>query len=327
MSTEQKNLPTYAELLERRDAPPGSAWGLFGENDHIGTINLLSRETALRGCSLVRRGQVFNLDYQLNAFRPPTSPFRKELEHTVVTRYDGHVLDDFVNNFFLQGSSQIDGLRHHSHRPHGFYNNVPAESIRAGSQALGVQHVAQKGIVGRGVLLDVERFLAGKGKSLDLWEPTAISLEDLKETARSQGVTFETGDILLMHTGWARRYLEELTPGEQAGLIEERKFCGVEQSREMLAWIWDHHFSVVASDTAAVEVMPSASHSPFEGNVRKMMHPDLIALLGVCLGELWRLDELADSCAADGVYEFMVVAKPLNLTGGVGSPPNAMAIK
>ena len=99
------------------------------------------------------------------------------------------------------------------------------------------------------------------------------------------------------------------------------------QSRETLAWIWDHHVSVVASDTVAVEVMPSVRDSPFHDNVGRMMHPDLIALLGVHLGELWKLHELAEDCAADGVYEFLVTAKPLNLLGGVGSPPNALALK
>jgi hypothetical protein len=58
-----------------------------------------------------------------------------------------------------------------------------------------------------------------------------------------------------------------------------------------------------------------------------MLHWPLIALLGMHLGELWRLDELADECAADGRYEFMLVAKPLNLLGGFGSPANAVAIR
>jgi hypothetical protein len=58
-----------------------------------------------------------------------------------------------------------------------------------------------------------------------------------------------------------------------------------------------------------------------------MMHQQLIALLGMAIGELWRLDELAEDCARDGIYEFLVVSKPLNLVGGVGSPANAVAIK
>jgi hypothetical protein len=57
------------------------------------------------------------------------------------------------------------------------------------------------------------------------------------------------------------------------------------------------------------------------------MHPQLIALLGMVVGELWRLDELAADCAGDGIYEFLLVVKPLNVVGGVGSPPNATAVK
>src|SRR5688500_6801253 len=95
----------------------------------------------------------------------------------------------------------------------------------------------------------------------------------------------------------------------------------------MLAWLWDNHCSVIATDTVAVEVIPSRESSPFDDNVMQMMHPEMIALLGMWLGELWKLDALAADCVADGVYECMVVAKPLNLVGGVGSPPNATAIK
>jgi hypothetical protein len=58
-----------------------------------------------------------------------------------------------------------------------------------------------------------------------------------------------------------------------------------------------------------------------------MMHRPLIALLGLLLGECWKLDELAAACAADGKYEFLLTAKPLNLIGGVGSPANALAVK
>jgi hypothetical protein len=57
------------------------------------------------------------------------------------------------------------------------------------------------------------------------------------------------------------------------------------------------------------------------------MHWRLIPLLGLPIGELWDLDALAAACAADGVYEFFFTSAPLNVLGGVGSPPNALAIK
>jgi len=320
-------LPSYAELLHRRDAPPGSSWGLFGPGDELGTLNLLGPDQAREAAALVRRGAVFNLDYEVNAFSPPVSPNRRAARHTMLSRHDGCVRDDRLDDFYLQVSSQIDGLRHHRHAIHGFYGGVPDEVVEVGSPTLGMQHVAAKGIVGRGVLLDVARHLAAHGRPLDLSRGEPISTSTLDEVAEAQGVELRAGDILLIHTGWAHHAVTELGAEERAGLSTDRQFCGLEQSRETLAWIWDHHVSVLASDTVAVEVMPSVEGSPFRDNVAGMMHPDLIALLGVHLGELWKLDELAEDCASDGVFEVLVTAKPLNLVGGVGSPPNALAIK
>ena len=91
-----------------------------------------------------------------------------------------------------------------------------------------------------------------------------------------------------------------------------------------------------ASDNAGFEAIPSVAESPFVSMRDKvagadpihagLMHPTLIALMGLCLGELWDLEALAADCATTGVYECMVSCKPLNITGGVGSPANAIAI-
>lgn len=320
-------LPAYDDLMKREDAPPGSAWGLFGQDDQIGTVNLLDAEAVRNAAQLVRRGATFNLDYELDAFQPAISPFRKNHQHVVNSRHDGQVRDDFVTDFYMQASSQIDGLRHHRHSVYGSYGGIPDSEISSGSSALGIQHVAQHGIVGRGVLLDVARYLKERGRPIDLKAGHAITVADLEGAAQAQGVTFRTGDILLLHTDWARHFLEEIDQEERLRIIREKTYCGLLQSRETMAWIWDRHFSVVASDTVAVEVRPVSANSPFTNNIEKMMHPDLIALLGISLGELWKLDTLAADCAADGAYECMVIAKPLNLVGGVGSPANAVALK
>ncbi len=321
------SMPSYAELLARKDAPPGSAWGLFGPDDQIGTVNLLDAEAVRNAASLVRKGATFNLDYELDAFQPAISPFRKTHQHVVNTRQNGQIRDDFVTDFYMQASSQIDGLRHHRHSVHGSYSGISDDDIAVGSRALGIQHVAQHGIVGRGVLLDVGKYLMDHGRPIDLRAGHAITVDDLDSAARAQGVTFQRGDVLLLHTDWARHFLKDIDQEERMRIVKQRTYCGLLQSRDTIAWIWDHHFSVVASDTVAVEVRPVPAGSPFTHNVEGMMHPDLIALLGVSLGELWKLDELAADCAADGVYECMLTAKPLNLVGGVGSPANAMALK
>ena len=119
-----------------------------------------------------------------------------------------HHRDDCIDSFYLQSGSQIDGLRHFRHPVHGFYNNVPDTDIRASQPRLGVNRMAERGIVGRGVLIDVERFLARQGKRLDYdgGEPIPVSIVD--EIAAEQGVGFRSGDILLLRTGWMKHYFE-----------------------------------------------------------------------------------------------------------------------
>src|SRR5688572_8826902 len=113
MKPMSNELPAYAELLSRPDFPPGSAWGLFGADEQLGTLNFLDERTTLRAREAIRQGKSFNLDYELTAFDPPMSPNRRPLQHQVLSRHGGNVRDDFVNEFYLQVSSQIDGLRHH----------------------------------------------------------------------------------------------------------------------------------------------------------------------------------------------------------------------
>ena len=49
--------------------------------------------------------------------------------------------------------------------------------------------------------------------------------------------------------------------------------------------------------------------------------------MGLAIGEIFDLDTLANDCAADGRYTFMLAATPLPITGAVGSPVAPVAIK
>ncbi len=95
---------------------------------------------------------------------------------------------------------------------------------------------------------------------------------------------------------------------------------GLAPTTEMAAFLWDLHVAAVAADNPALEAYPPATDDDF-------LHRTLIPLLGIPIGELWYLDDLANDCADDGVYEFMLTSAPLHMPGGVGSPPNALAIK
>jgi kynurenine formamidase len=306
-------LPTYAQLRSRTDAPPGTSWGLFGSDDQLGTLNLLTPERALGSAALVQTGQVFSLNW--NVELPDPSPFRKPpIRHQVGIGSVGR--DDWMDRFYLQGSSQWDGLRHIAHPRHGFYNGVAAERVdEPTSDTLGIHVVARRGIVGRGVLLDVARHARFRAD-----EEIAITADMLDDVAASQGVAVEPGDVLLVRTGWTGWY---------AGLSqEERDAVGMTKPQPGLApvertveWLWDRHVAAVAADNLALETMPLH----FEEG--RCLHFWLIPCLGMPIGELWWLDDLATACAADGRWAFQLVSAPLNVRGGVGSPPNALAIR
>jgi kynurenine formamidase len=325
----------YRELLAREDAPPGSSWGLFGPADQLGTLNFIGPSEVAYATSLVQEGAVFDLDYPLNTFVPSIAGTRPATEHHIFANNPNH-RDDWIDRFYLQSTSQIDGLRHMRHPLHGFYNGVPDELIVADGPDLGIQLVARRGVATRGILLDLPRYYAAIGRPFDVTTNHPVTVDDLEGAAALHGLTFRRGDVVLMRTGWAGHYLA-LSADEQAYLRSHWGSPGIEQTHRMLEFLWDNGVAMFASDNAGVEAFPVDPHSEFVNpseplpergpSHNGMIHRELIALLGLFLGELWRLDDLAAACAADGRYEFLLTAKPLAVTGGVGSPPNAMAIR
>jgi len=325
---------SYRELMRRTDAPPGSAWGLHGSNDQIGTINFITPESVKHAASLVRKGMTFNLDCALDAF---TLPHRPKIKHVIHGKEQHFTRDDYVDNFYLQSSTQVDGLRHFRHPVHGFYNFTRAEDVKVGAGRLGIEHYAERAIAGRGVLLDIERYLASNDKTLDLENGEAFGIDLLEAVAKAENVSFRPGDILMLRTGWLNAYFHKFDQTQRGRLAARIAAPGLAQSHESLEWLWDHQFSIIAADTPGFEAVPPVPTSPFpellkgvdglSPRMAAMMHPFLIAMLGFCLGELWNLDGLAQDCAADGAYDMMVTVKPLNLPGGVGSPANVIAIK
>jgi len=327
-------LPTYRDLLARTDAPSGSGWGVFGSGDQLGTLNHITPEVTRAAAELVHDGRVFNLDYPINAFVPSIAGTRPATEHHIFSNNPNH-RDDWLDSFYLQSTSQIDGLRHMRHPEHGFYGGVQDDEIEVGKPALGMQLMAEKGIATRGVLIDVAAYYAAAGRAYTGAERFAITADDLAAAAQRQGTEFRSGDVLIVHTGWSAKYLGRDDAGRTA--MRTAGSPGLFQSDETLEFLWDHRFAMVASDNAGVEMFPVNPDSgwmyadeplPGRGPTHNgMMHRPLIALFGMPLGECWKLDDLAADCASDGRYDFLLTAKPLNLIGGVGSPPNAMAIK
>lgn len=318
-------LPRYTDLPVKSGAPAGSAWGLWGNDDQLGCLNLLTPERTIAAARLVRTGAVFPLNLRIDLPDPPLFG-RGRVKQTIVGG-GGAGRDDYLDNFWPQASSQWDSLRHVRHMQDGWYNGVADEEILEGGGKLGIENIARRGIAGRGVLLDVGRHLREEGRALDHASSAVITPADLEACRARQNVEIRTGDILLVHTGWLRWYVNETTPGQReemaGGTPNQRNLRapGLGPPLAMAEYLWDLHVAAVAADNPALEAWPP------ERTPTGFMHFKLIPHFGMPIGELWWLADLADACAADGVYEFFFTSAPLNVPGGVGSPPNALAIK
>jgi kynurenine formamidase len=319
MTTE--NLPRYRDLPVRPGKPPGSAWGLFGDDDNAGLLNLLTPERTAAAARLVERGALFSLNWALELPDPPLFG-RGAVRQTVFGR-TATGRDDVYDNFFPQASSQWDALCHVGHPDYGFYNGLAApQGTGTPADRLGIDVWARRGIAGRAVLLDLARYCASEGRPVDGASDRRFTVAELEGAARAQAVRLETGDILLLRTGWTAWYLNA-TPVERVQIADRTRLRapGIENSEAMAEYLWDQHVVAVAADCPSVEAWPPEAR-PFG-----FLHQTLIALFGMALGELWYLEDLADDCAADGRYACFFTSAPLNKQGGVGSPPNALALK
>ncbi|HUA29976.1 MAG TPA: cyclase family protein [Streptosporangiaceae bacterium] len=314
-------LPRYDELpMAGRGGRSG--WGLFGPGDCLGMMNLQTSASVLAAKELIKKGAVFSLNAEIDAVDPPLDPDRATVRHRVLHEPGPGFtdLDDVLDNFFPQGSSQWDSLAHAAYTPGVFYNGASDDDVLVRHRNT-IDHWARRGIVGRGVLLDVERTL---GSSYTPEGSTAFSTADLERARTRAGIEFSPGCIVLMRTGflgWYRGQSWRARKRIAAGLHAP----GIEHTEDMARYLWDNQIMAIASDTFAVEVWPPAladDDAPFG-----YLHRILIAQFGMALGELWHLDDLAADCDRDGICEFFLSSAPLNMPGGIGSPPNALAIK
>jgi kynurenine formamidase len=312
-------LPSYDELPP---APQGgrSAWGVFGAEDNVGLFNLQTPERVLEAARLIRRGALFPLDAPVDAFSPPIAASRGAPRHRVLHVPGTFGFDDVLDNFFPQGSSQWDSLGHVGYAPDMFYNGATEEDVATGRRNT-IDHWARRGIAGRAVLLDMVATLADDGRPYNPGTNTAYTVDDLELARKRSGVEFQPGDVLLIHTGFAAWWVDQ-PPAERWKQNRAPSTPGVANGEEMCRYLWNSHVAAVASDTFAVEATPLR-----RDEVTGFLHRMLIGQFGMALGELWWTEDLAADCAADGVYEMFFTSAPLNSPGGIGSPPNALAIK
>ena len=321
-------VPSYSELPLVGGLP--SSWGLWGDDDRLGCLNLLTPERTALALAGVQCGDVFSLNWTMTGPEPALFG-RPSLRHDIVRSPTSPSLNDVISDWNTQSSSQWDGFGHVVRAGFGTYGGVDAD-------AHGVDDWARRGIVGSAVLADVARWRESVGRPLRHEEPDPIGPEDVLQTLSAQGVEVRTGDILVIRTGWIEWY-ERLAPAERAALAtgDGLRNPEVVPTEQMAQTLWDLHPAAVACDNPAVEVWPLGSLLPkaeadavLADPARRheiSLHTRLLPMLGLPLGELWDLAALAADCVADGVYRFCLTSAPIALRGGAASPANALAVK
>ena len=314
---------TKADVLKKAEALKN--WGKWGPDDELGVLNYITPEDIVNAAKLVRKGKVFRLGLNLDENGPQRGLFGgrwNPIHQMLATGTDAvagkhdvtpglRYADDAIN-LPTQAATQWDALSH-VFLVDKMWNGYPATLVDSrGAHKNGIEKFAGK-MVGRGVLLDVARH---KGVAcLDDGYP--ITIADLDATARAEGVEVRRADFVIVRTGQLEDRLKKGEWGGYAG----GPAPGL--AFETVDWIHGRQIAGICSDTWGIEVRLNDT----EPDVFQPWHWVVIPAMGLCMGEIFYLKELAEDCDADGIYEFFFCGPPLIITGGTGSPINPQAIK
>ena len=334
-----------------KNRPKGSTWGEWGANDQLGRMNLVTPEKRLGAVAEVREGLCFCLSMPLDlpggnsvnpkrfppklgpVFHPPGSDsFYYNMDWSSYQDGNMDVSSDECFTMHSQYSTQWDSFAHVGSlfdadgdgKPERVYYNgfKPDEDIKGpedrdgmGARKLGVENMAVTGMQGRGVMVDLYRHFGD--------ERVSVNYEMLNNIFQKDGIKVEEGDFCLFHTGWDDMILSMGGEPDAAKLHASGAVLDGYDER-LLKWITDSGVVALISDNMAVE--SSSGYGNTQGGCSRLpLHRHCLFRLGVHLGEIWYLSELARALCDRGRSRFLLTAPPLRLPGAVGSPTTPVA--
>lgn len=313
---------TPAEEAVAAVADRVSNWGRWGSADVLGTLNFIDEAKRQSATGAVLRGEPISLSIDYNTQGPQTGSIGRFNPVHAMTLTDGtparvfpHGIGaaDDVIMMPMQCATHWDGLGHIFDHGRAWNGREAREVVTvAGDAVTGIEKVTHA-FVSRAVMLDVGRAV-GAG---ELPDGFSITSEHLEATIAEQGSTAGVGrgDILLVRTGQLTRCRREGWGQYAGGPAPGLSFHTID-------WLHDKEIAAIATDTWGAEVRPNEFPDAFQP-----WHQVVIPHLGLYVGEMFDLDTLARRCAEDGIYDCLLVAAPLAVTGGVGAPVNPVAVR
>lgn len=291
-------------------------WGRWGDDDQLGTLNLIDPAARLRGIAAAVDGRAFSLALPWSDDGPQLG-FIEGRDNPQVTAWSTHASwgepDDFMFHddrveMGTQACTHWDGLAHASYRG-VIYNGFPDSAITAdGAPQCGVHLIDT--LITRGVLLDVAR-ATGVDRMAG---GHALTEADLDAAVALAGTTIEPGDVVLIRTGHMQHFHE----GDRMTFATSA--CG--PSLQTVEWFHRHDVAAVATDNLIFEVFPCE-----RPEIALPVHFLHLVEMGMTQGQNWDLEALAADCASDGRYTFLLSAAPEPVVGGIGAPVNPTAVK
>ncbi len=338
-----------------KNRPEGSNWGSFGPDDQRGRMNLVTAERRRRAACEVREGIAFCLSLPLdrpggsvlNANRRPPCfhPVMRGGQvyfNLALACTDPRLTDvgsDEAVMLYDQYSTHWDGFAHKGslfdadgdgtpervfYNGHQIVDPATGEGIagKLGATAVSAATMAETCVQGRGVLVDLGHHL-GDAR-------TEVGYDQLQRILEADKVAVEEGDFLCLHTGLGRLIMA--AGGKPDASL--RTACAVLDGRDprLLQWIAESGIAAIAADNLAVERSSTLGADPGPHGFGPHgfgpglpLHEHCLFKLGIHLGELWYLSELAAWLRAHGRFRFFLTAPPLRLPGAAGAPATPVA--
>ena len=283
----------------------------YGAEDTLGALNNMSAEKVIQAARLVKTGRTYRLGVETGPTSPAYPP--RSYSMTILQLDDGTGTplgenratgNDDLMYLWMGIGSQIDGLGHMG-IDHTYYNGNHASDFITpkGLTKLSIDRLPP--VVSRGVLLDIAKL---KGVNV-LPTGTPINSAEIKAAAEAAGITIESGDVVLFHTGWLN-----VMDSDPERFMAGEPGLGLDGAR----YLAELGVVAVGADSWALEVIPAE-----DPDLMFPVHPELLAKNGVYILE--NMDTRA--LAADGATEFLFVLGTPRFVGAVQAVINPIAIR
>lgn len=298
-----------------------SNWGRWGEDDRLGTLNLITDDVRAAAASMVRTGKAVSLSLAIDPLdedplasglgRVQRSMSLNEITELVGTQLRSEAVTEYVSIAAHGSTTHVDGLAHYAWDGQN-YSGFPHSdtTARDGAQSLSM-HQAQHGFLTRGVLLDIAAL-----HDVDwLDRGHAVTPEELAAAEKREGVRVRAGDALLIHTGNVAAILNEGPDG--SGLSAHQ--AGLHAS--CLPFLRERDVALLGND-GVQDVQPSG----FGRDLLRPIHTVALVALGLWLIDNMELTELAATCHDEHRWEFFLAALPWRMKGVTSSASNPLAV-